>query len=480
MTDTTTRTAERAQDAADGPGENPLETLARFAAEVPTASLPAEVVHAAERGVVDLVGVMIAGAVQPEMAALLQHVGRTYASGDATALGLSGRMTPEAAAYANAAAGHVLDFDDCNDAIGGHPTVAVLPAALALAEETGASAADTIAAYVVGVEVAGSIGRCLNLTHYERGWHPTATLGIFGAAAAAARLLGADAGTTVRALAIAASMSSGIKGNFGTFMKPGQVGFATAKGVAAARLAVAGATANADVFRGPQSFPAVFNGAPVDWSPLADLGRQWNIVSPGLVFKLYPCCGSTHAPIDCVLDLHARGEIDPSSVRRIDISVHPRRLPHTNRPHPRDGLQGKFSVQYAATVAATRGAVMVEDFTDDRVTAPSIAELLTNVHVHELAPEEQVVVPGRLDCFAATVEVVDDQGTHRASVDAPKGSDPARPVSDADLDTKFVQAAGVGLGADAAATVLKDLHAWCEGTGALVDVMGSIHRGMQA
>lgn len=478
MTETTTRAGEGAA-AADDLETNPLQILAQFAAEVPTSSLPADVRHAAERGVVDLLGVMIAGSVQAEMGPLKVHVERTYAGGAATALGLSAGMTPEAAAYVNAAAGHVLDFDDCNDAIGGHPTVVVLPAALALAEETAASAADTIAAYVVGVEVACAIGRCLNLTHYERGWHPTATLGIFGATAASARMLGADTATTARALAIAASLASGIKGNFGTFMKPGQVGFATAKGVAAARLAVAGATANIDVFRGGHSFPAVFNGAPVDWAPLTDLGRVWSILSPGLVFKLYPCCGSTHAPIDCVLDLHARGDIDPSSVRRIDISIHPRRLPHTDRPYPRDGLQGKFSVQYATAVAAVRGAVTVADFADDRVVAPEMVELLANVHVHELPPEEQVVLPGRLDCFAAAVEVVDDQGSHRATVDAPKGSDPSRPVSDTDLDAKFVQAAGLALGADAAAAILKQLHAWCEGTGSLTDLMATVRDGLR-
>lgn len=479
MTETTIRAAEGAVGVAHDPDANPLQVLARFAAEVPTSSLPAEVRHAAERGVVDLVGVMVAGAVQEDMGPLLMHVERTYAGGVATALGLPAGMTPEAAAYLNAAAGHVLDFDDCNDAIAGHPTVVVLPAALALAEETGASAADAIAAYVVGVEVAGALGRCLNMMHYERGWHPTATLGIFGAAAASSRMLGADTSTMARALAIAASLASGIKGNFGTFMKPGQVGFATAKGVAAARLAIAGATANTDVFRGGHSFPAVFNGAPVDWAQLADLGRVWNIVSPGLVFKLYPCCGSTHAPIDCVLALHARGEIDPSSLRRIDISVHPRRLPHTNRPHPRNGLQGKFSVQYAAAVAALRGAVTVADFADERVASPEIGEVLANVHVHELPPEEQVVVPGRLDCFAATVEVVDGKGTHRASVDAPKGSDPSRPVSDADLDAKFVQAAGLALGADAAAAVLKDLHGWCEGRGSLAELMEVLRNGVR-
>ncbi|MGH3625915.1 MAG: MmgE/PrpD family protein, partial [Sciscionella sp.] len=220
---------------------NPLRRLAGFSATLGVSDIPGEVLAAAERGVLDLLGVAMAGAVQPDMAALRRYVSQTYACGKATALGLASPMTAEAAAYVNAAAGHVLDFDDCNDALGGHPTVVVLPSVLALAEETGASAREVLAAYVVGVEVEGAIGRCLNLTHYERGWHPTATLGLFGATAAAARILGADVPTTTRAMAIAASMASGIKGNFGTFMKPGQVGAAAAKGVAAARLAIAGA-----------------------------------------------------------------------------------------------------------------------------------------------------------------------------------------------------------------------------------------------
>ncbi|MBO0877524.1 MAG: MmgE/PrpD family protein [Pseudonocardia sp.] len=476
MTDTAIRTETAPLSRPVG---NPLERLAAFSADLPASSVPDDVFTAAERGVVDLLGVAVAGAVQPDMAALNRYVSQTYREGKATALGLPSRMAPEAAAYLNGAAGHVLDFDDCNDALGGHPTVPVLPSVLALAEETGASARDVLTAYVVGVEVEGAIGRCLNLTHYERGWHPTATLGIFGAASASARILGADAEQVERALAIAASMASGIKGNFGTFMKPGQVGFAAAKGVAAARLALAGATANTDVFRGQHSFPGVFNGTPdIDWSPLEQLGTLWNILSPGLVFKLYPCCGSTHAAIDAVLELHRDGAIDAESIKTIDIYLHPRRQPHTNRPDPRTGLAGKFSVQYVTAAAALRGAVTVADFAEEQVNADVIRKILPHVQVHDLAPDEQIIVPGRLDCFAAAVEVVDRGGKHRRLVPAPKGSDPSVPVSDRDLDQKFVATAGIAVGSSPAEEALRRLHMWAGGNGSLRDVMGYVHEHM--
>ena len=322
---------------------SPLASLADFAVGLDPACVPAGVRALPLRGVMDMIGVTLAGIVQPQMAPLLGYVSRTYAPGDCTALGIPTRMTAEAAAYVNGAAAHVLDFDDCGDALGGHPTVPVLPAVLAVAEETRTPSEDALTAYVVGVEVENAIGLCLNYRHYERGWHPTATLGIFGAAAASARLLGADRETAQRALAIAASMSSGIKGNFGTFMKAGQVGAATSKGIAAARLAAGGVTANRDVFSGQHSFPKVFNGdETVDWSSLAELGSRWTMESPGLVFKLHPCCGSTHAAIDAALGMRFDGEIDPATTESIDIYLHPRRLPHIDRPYPRTGLAAKF------------------------------------------------------------------------------------------------------------------------------------------
>ena len=361
--------------------DNPLETIARFVVDLAGDSVPGGALRAAARAAVDYLGVAVAGAADPQVRSLAAYARETYSDGRATLIGTDERLTAEAAAYVNGAAGHLLDFDDYNEVFGGHPTAVVLPAALALAEVSGRTTREALEAYVIGVEVAIALGRCLNYVHYERGWHPTATLGIFGATAASCRLLHLDVPSTQRALAVAASFASGIKGNFGSFVKPLQVGFAASKGIQATRLASIGVTANSDVFRGEQSFPAVFNnaGGQIDWSPLARLGQQFDIVESGLIVKLYPCCGSTHGAIDAMLDLRVRDRIEPDAIARIEVFEHPRRLGHTNRPDPVTGLQAKFSVQYVVARAALSGRVEMRDFEPDRIHEAGVLAMLAKV-----------------------------------------------------------------------------------------------------
>src|SRR5258706_8113016 len=334
-----------------GPEQNPLKALARFAA----IDLPLErrlLMKATSRAIIDFFGMVIAGTVSDETVSIRSYAESTWQSGESTALGMRGNFAPECAAFINGATAHVLDWDDCLEPLGGHPTAVVLPVILALTESGRFSTQEIFESYVAGVEAAAALGRCLNWTHYERGWHPTATLGIFGATIAAARILKLNFETTTRALAIAASLASGIKGNFGTAMKSVQVGLAASKGIMAAKLAAARVSANDGVFEGAHSFPSVFDGTPiVDWSPLQRIGEDWALLSPGLIFKLYPCCGSTHASIDAVLSMRSQFKIDWKRTREIEIGVHPRRLPHVNRPRPKTGLDGKFSLQYTAAVA---------------------------------------------------------------------------------------------------------------------------------
>ena len=267
-------------------------------------------------------------------------------------------------------------------------------------------------------------------------------------------------------------MSSGIKGNFGTFMKAGQVGAATSKGIAAARLAAAGVTANRDVFSGEHSFPKVFNGdETVDWSSLAELGTRWTMESPGLVFKLHPCCGSTHAAIDATLGMRSDGDIDPATIESIDIYLHPRRLPHIDRPYPGTGLAAKFSLQYVTSLAALHGAVRVDDFAEDHFPASDVRRLLPHVRLHAL-PEDEQELGGRIDCFASKVEVVDRRGRHQRSLALPRGSDPLLPVTDSDLETKFVDNATIAVGSDAAHQSLAMVQAWDAGVLPLGELTG--------
>lgn len=196
--------------------------------------LPPEAAHWAKIGILDTVGVTLAGADDPSATIV---AGVLSGNGPSLVLGTSKRTHPLDAALVNGTASHALDFDDCNNTLGGHPSAPILPALFALADETGASGRDFITAYVAGFETECKISLGVNFYQYTRGWHPTTTIGVFGAAAACAKLLKLDDERTATALAIAASLASGIKSNFGTYVKPLHIGHCARNGLFAALIA---------------------------------------------------------------------------------------------------------------------------------------------------------------------------------------------------------------------------------------------------
>ncbi|HMN70279.1 MAG TPA: MmgE/PrpD family protein [Rhodoblastus sp.] len=448
--------------------ESPLDHLARFVSG--HSSVPDSVRNAARRGLIDLLGVTVAGGADESMAPLIDYARATYRNGVSTAVAMDEPMAPEAAALINAAAGHVLDFDDCYDPFGGHPSVVVLPPLLALGEALDMPAQRILDAYAIGVEVTGVLGKTLNMTHYERGWHPTATVGILGAAAGAARLLGLEAEGVKRALGVAGAFAAGTKASFGTFLKPAQVGFAAARGLAAANLARLGMDAPAFPVHGRHSFDTIFNGKAADWTPLAQLGSHWGMLDPGLSFKLYPCCGSTHASIDAVRKI--AGGRSLAAAARIDIFVHPRRRPHTDRPHPTSSTEAKFSLQYVVATAALTGNVALSDFEEAALRDPQRRSLLERIHVHDLAQDRWTLLPGRDDCFVAEVRATMSDGSLASgAMLAPRGWDAREPLTDEELETKFVDTIASMSERDAARKLLSLIGAWSSGVGGLRELM---------
>jgi 2-methylcitrate dehydratase PrpD len=236
------------------------ETLASRIAEVTFDSLPADARHWAKVAIMDTVGCILAGAAEPcaRIAGRVAAIGG--ANGPCVVFGTTDRVGPLDAASINGTAAHALDYDDCSDTLGGHPSAPILPALFALAETRGTNGRDFIAAYIAGWETETRIARGVNFHHYEKGWHPTATLGVFGAAAACAKLLGLPVEKTARALALAATFSSGLKANFGTMTKPLHVGHAARNGLYAALLASEDFTSSTNAIEHQQGFMRVFNG----------------------------------------------------------------------------------------------------------------------------------------------------------------------------------------------------------------------------
>ncbi len=325
-------------------------SLAAQAAALTYADLTEPVRALARQCVLDYIGVTLAGAAEPLVAKLLDEMEEQGGKPQAAVIGHRPRLPTLSAALVNGAASHALDFDDVNMAMPGHPTVAILPALLALAEERGCNGAAVMTAFVAGYELQCRLGRAIAPGHYDGlGFHATATVGSFGAAAACAHLLGLDAAATATALGIAGTQAAGLKSMFGTMCKPLHAGKAAYNGLLAARLAARGFTSRDDVLECAQGFAATHSP---DFAPeraLAEPPRGWWIFDN--LFKYHAACYLTHGPIEAARKLRLEHGLSPEQVRRVSLRVDQAADRVCNIPAPRTGLEAKFSLRLTTAMA---------------------------------------------------------------------------------------------------------------------------------
>ncbi len=422
------------------------------------ADLPPEAVHWSKIALLDTVGVMLAGAAE-DAPRLVDAVLDEPAGGPALIFGSSRRTRALDAALVNATAAHALDFDNTASNMGGHVSATMVPALLAAGEAGQHTMQDLLAAHTAGYEAAG-IGRALNPHHSDKGWHPTATLGVFAVTAACSHLLRLDVAQTERALALSTSLAAGTKANFGTMTKPLHAGQCARGGLFAAMLARKGFTANCAAFEHKQGFFRLFNEGGEPFSK-ASILRGWaapfDIVSPGASYKLYPCCYSTHAAVQAALDLVRRhGTIDPSRVELVESFTSQRALAHTDRAQPTSGLEAKFSVQYCVSRALLNGKVVLDDFEADAYRDPVTQAMLLKVRAKPYT--------GPVFCaddpFDAEVKVtLRDGRVLHARVDRPLGRTAENPIGLEALEAKFIDCASRVLAPDAAAALCRKFRA---------------------
>ena len=422
-------------------GPSVIEQLAGYAAGESFEKLPEAAVRAARRAILDTLGVMLAGANEATSARVRALVERRRGREEAVVAGTALRASVEDAALANGTAAHALDYDDVQQSLSGHPSVPVLPAALGLAERDRASGASLVTAFVVGVEIEAKLGRAVNPAHYETGWHATSTLGVFGAAAAVGSLLGLNAEAMARALAIAASMSSGIKANFGTDCKPWHGGHAARCGLEAAQLAAAGFTGNPRVLEHGDGFGSTHGaGMKPDWElTVAGLGAPHEVANPGIGVKRFPACASTHQSLDAVLELIAQHPIDPARVDAVECGVSYMAPHQLIYDHAHTGLQGKFSMQYCVAVALLDRTVGLAQFADERVRRDDVQALMPRVRM--FVHPEQTTRESLPNKFSEVTVTLTDGTKLQRRIDQAKGQ-PRNPLTDAELEVKFRDAAG--------------------------------------
>ncbi|MCI2398270.1 MmgE/PrpD family protein [Aliiroseovarius subalbicans] len=323
----------------------------------------------------DWCAVGIAGRAEPVSCLLRDHAGATAGQGPCAVFGGAQVLPPATAALVNGTISHALDYDDTHFAHIGHPSVAVLPAAFALAQATGADGDTFLEAALAGVEGSIRIGQWLGRGHYQIGFHQTATAGAFGATLAAARLLALTPDQTGHALGIAATRAAGLKSQFGTMGKPYHAGLAAQTGVEAAQLAQAGFLSNPDALDGPQGFGPTHAGAG-DLGAFDGLNRDWMILS--ISHKFHACCHGTHAMLEALAEV----DLPPAQVDRIRVATHPRWLSVCNIATPTTGLEVKFSYRQLAAMAI-RGVPTgaLDSYTDERAQDLTLRALAQRVVV---------------------------------------------------------------------------------------------------
>ena len=413
--------------------------LAEFAAGTKADEIPAEVIDRALALMTDLAGSAIRAAhdaeSSPAILAMLERLGLA-GEGPCLVFGMSRRFGAGAAALLNGAFGHSLDFDDTHADSSLHPSAPVVPAALAAAELTGASGLGMLAAIVVGFEVCCRIGMALDPTaHYARGFHPTATAGTFGAAAAAGRLLGLDAAAMEAAFGVAASQASGSLQFLenGAWNKRYQVGEAAMKGLMAATLTAEGFQGAKEALEGRHGLLKGYSDDASAERATAGLGTVWETMRIGV--KPYPACRYTHAAVDGLLQLRQAHGWAAGDITRVSVGLHRNGIalvgaPLEEKRRARTIVEGQFSMPYAAAVALLRGQFGWDDY-----------DLLGDAGAEAVAARVDVwndpSLEGLRHPFGATLKVEARGETHELRIPDPSGEPETFPDAEA-LARKFV------------------------------------------
>jgi len=411
--------------------------LARFVVETRYEDLPPEVVAQSRNCFLDWLGVALAGSREPLADILVSVVREMGGEPRATVLAKGLKTTPLHAALVNGAMSHALDYDDTHMPSGVHPSAPVWPAALALCEAKGLGGRDLVTAFVLGLEVETRVGLAVGRAFFERGWHPTAAAGHFGAAAAAGKLLGLSAPQMARALGLAGTQAAGLAQVHGTMAKPLHPGKAALDGLLAALLAQRGFTCPENIIEGHEGFLAAFAGGGDPERATRGLGQSYQIMR--VSFKPYAACHITHAGIDALRELRSRHALQPRQVAQIRCQVPPLLLRIAAKPEPRTGLEGKFSMQHCLAVAMAQGQAQEGQFTDAQVQDPLLVDLRHKV--------ELIADPALKPTQAAVTVVTVEGQEYYWKTEAGKGN-PQNPMTEEEFEAKFRGLAALALPKD--------------------------------
>jgi len=428
-----------------------VERFAAFAEEQRKRPIEAQVLHHAKRAVIDWHAALYPGSVAAPATLLERALAEEIGRGESR-LADGRRAGVRAAALINGAAAHTAEVDDIyRDGIY-HPGAPTVAAALAVAQSRGALGEAFLRAVIAGYEISTRIAQLMGRAHY-RFWHNTGTIGCFGSAGAAAELLGLDRARFAHALATVATFAAGLQQAFrsDSMSKPMHAGRAAEAGVTAALAAAEGVTGSLDILEGEAGFGRAMGEGP-DWErAFATLGEEFHICR--MTFKNHACCGHAFAAIDGALALKARMNLTAAEIARVRVGGYRATLEVAGIAEPATAAEARFSTPYLVATALTHGSVRLAAFEPPRLEDEGTRALMRRVEL-ALDPALDAAFPAQR---AARVAIEARDGRRGEHLQPTRKGDPDLPLSDAELEAKYLELAAPVLGGDKARALLARL-----------------------
>ncbi len=413
-----------------------------FVTQTKYQEIPAEVIELGKKSILDALGLALAGSRAESGSISRKYVEQAgVCNGKATVIGSAQRTSPRFAALLNGISIHADDFDDtqlaaAKDRVYGllmHPTVPVLPAIFALAEQRAVTGKEWMLAYQVGAEVECKIAEAISPRHYQDGFHTTGTCGPFGSAAACAKLLKFDLPETLKTFGLAASQSGGLRENFGTMTKPFQAGHAAESGLVSAELVALGWTAAEQILEADRGFFHASGGS-YDPSAIMDrLGKPWTFTTPGVSLKPYPSGSLTHPAMTELARLIEVHKLQAAQVEKVDIGANHNMTTTLLHHQPKTGLEAKFSMEFCLAILLLERKAGLGQFSDKVVQRSDVQEMIRRINFY-VDPEAE---NAGFDKMTSILKVhLRDGRMITGRAEFAKGS-PANPMSFDEAATKF-------------------------------------------
>ncbi|MGE6632022.1 MmgE/PrpD family protein [Bacillus sp. NPDC077027] len=401
-------------------------------------TLDEQAITFAKNGLIDVAAAALAVSDDEGIKKLLQLANLEGGAETVPVIGLGQKVSRQQSALLNGYLVHALDYDDVHSDVRGHPSAVIVPALLSQLSDKGIDQRRFLSAYITGVEVMARLGESIGKSHYERGWHNTGTLGAIAAVCAIGYLKEVSSEQLRKAIGFAAAQSAGMRKQFGTDMKPLQAGLAAKTAVYSMDLALSGFGGNQTVLDGELGFFNLYgNRELAEAHLLKNYGKPWRIYSPGLWFKVYPCCSAAYHAADAILALTEKNDYSPGQIQQVDVIFPPGGDAALTQQAPLTGEEGRFSVEYVVALAIFGKTLSLDAFTKEAIPLEMTTWMkrIKRVYDSHLEPHREAVPKGR---FTIVKLYLSDGTTVSERVDIPRGAQ-GRALTKQELEQKLLR-----------------------------------------